>query len=89
MVFESIGFKHDEVNNNGDILRICPDDNFMTAAIAARDHFYMKEGLMDLEKFVVRKNIVDKQKAVATNEFLYREDMRMFWSGVSRMNNVW
>ena len=61
----------------------------MTAAIAARDHFYMKEGLDDLEKFVVRKNIIDKQKAVATSELIYREDMKMWWSGFGRIRNVW
>jgi len=70
------------------VLPHCPYHAQIDFFRAARDTFLESQGLLDLQEFEVRREILDRQKAVAIEELVYREDMTMMWSGLGRIVNV-
>ena len=74
--------------SSSEVLPHCPYHAQIDFFNAARDTFYENEGLLDLQEFEVRKEILDRQKAVAIEELIYREDWSMIMSGLNRMRHV-
>ena len=64
-----------------EVLPHCPYHPQIDFYRAARDAFLESQGLVDLQEFVVRDDIIGRKKAVAIEELIYREDMKQFWSG--------
>ena len=77
--------EHAMQENNEEVLPHCPYHPQIDFYHAARDAFLESQGLTDFQEYEVRKEIIDRKKAVAIEEMIYREDMSMFWSGGSRM----
>ena len=71
-----------------EVLPHCPYHAQIDAWNAFRDEFIESQGLLDLQEFEVRREIVSREKAVAIEELIYREDTKMIISGVKRAINV-
>ena len=76
---------HTEEAGSDEVLKHCPYLHYIKFFYAARDSFLESQGLVDLQEFVVRDNIIDRKKNLAVEELIYREDMKMFWSGAYRI----
>jgi len=77
-----------DVAESTEVLPHCPYHAQIDAFRAFRDEFLEVQGLLDLQEFEVRREIVDREKAVAIEELVYREDTKMIISGAKRMVNV-
>ena len=64
-----------------EVLKHCPFHSYIDFYYAARDQFFESQGLVDLQEFAVRDNILAYKNYVAIEELIFREDMNMFWSG--------
>ena len=71
-----------------EVLPHCPYHAQIDAWRAFRDEFLETQGLVDMQEFEVRKNILSREKAVAIEELIYREDTKMLIDGAKRMVNV-
>ena len=80
---ESHHFQEQEVDE--EVLKHCPYHHQIDFYRAARDEFYASQGLVDFQEFEVRKEIIDRKKAVAIEEMIYRETTGMLWTGMNRM----
>ena len=72
-------------SDSTEVLAHCPYHNQIIFARAARDAFISQQGLNDFSEFVIRKDIQDRRKAVGVFEVMYREDMRMNFTGMGRL----
>jgi hypothetical protein len=70
-----------------EVLPHCPYHPQIDFYNAALSNFLDSQGLVDFQEFSTRKEIIDRKKAVAIEEMIYREDMKMFWSGSGRLVN--
>ena len=73
---------------SSDVLPICPYHNQIIFAKSARDTLVESQGLIDLQDFFVRKQILDYKKAVGIEEVIYKEDMTSFFAGITRIARV-
>ena len=71
-----------------DVLPRCPYHDEIVMFNSAKDTFNSQEGLLDFQEFSLRHDIISKQKAVATFELIYHDDVKMVLSGLSRMTHV-
>ena len=71
-----------------EVLAHCPFHAQINAFRAFRDEFLEVQGLLDLQEFEVRREIIDRAKSVAIKELKYRDDTKMLISGAKRMVNV-
>ena len=85
MVAPKEGFTSDTTST--EVLKHCPYHRQILFYYAARDEFLNTEGLVDMQEFMVRDNIIDRKKNLAIEEIMFREDMAMFWRGGYRLAN--
>lgn len=46
------------------------------------------QGLTDIQEFVIRKDLLEKQKYVGIEELMYREDIAQIWDGIDILFNT-
>ena len=69
------------VDTTTEVLAHCPYHAQIDFYHAARDTFLESQGLVDIQEFLVRDEIVNRKKAVAIEEIIYRENTTMLWNG--------
>ena len=83
-----IATTHKATSTGEEVLPHCPYHNQIIFARAAVSTFVAQQGLDDFKEYFIRKEIQDHRKSVAIEEIIYREDMRMFFTGIGRILNV-
>ena len=73
------------LDQESEVLPICPIRNQIQFALAARDTFLEQEGLQDFQDFVLRKDIEDMETTIGWIEVQHRDDIRMMFTGVGRL----
>lgn len=81
---EAISFEDGPV----EVLKHCPYHHQIDFYRAARDTFFENEGLVDMQEFMIRDDIIGRSKAVAIEELIYREDMKMLMAGGYKLFNA-